>query len=62
MGAGCVQFEKFFAALRGVESRPFLHPVDVRNIVGSFVGFRQAYEQRSFAPMECSIGWMRLLA
>ena len=51
MGAGWVQFEKFFSALRRVKSSPFLHTVEVRNIVGSFVGFQQAYEQRSFAQM-----------
>jgi hypothetical protein len=51
MGAGCVQFEKFFSALRRAKSSPFLHTVDVRNIMGSLVAFQQAYEQRSFAQM-----------
>jgi hypothetical protein len=46
MGAGCVQFEKFFSALRRVNSSPFLHTVDVHNIGGWFVGSQQAYEQR----------------
>jgi len=41
MGAGRVQFEKFVSALRRVKSSPFFHTVDVRNIVGSFVGFQQ---------------------
>ena len=39
MGDGCDQFEQFFSALRRVESSPFLHVVDVRNIVGSLIAF-----------------------